>query len=100
MNRPHRLPPRAGAGLALLICPVLLLAGCSGRDPAPAENIAEIEAAAQRAEKAAERAEAAARRASNAPAAPVVEVEPEVVDTENRGSSDLTDPQPEAEIKD
>ena len=61
----------------LLMLGICLLSGCSGRDPDSAEHLAEINAAAARAEKAAERAEAAVAKLQQA-GAPVPEIEPEV----------------------
>lgn len=51
--------PFAKTGLLALFLGASLIAGCSGRDADSAERLAEINAAAARAEKAAERAEAA-----------------------------------------
>lgn len=56
-----------------------LLSGCSGRDADSAERVAEINAAADRAEKAADRAEAAVAKLQNAKP-PVPQYEPEAED--------------------
>lgn len=61
-----------------------LLAGCSGRDADSAERLAEINAAALRAEKAADRAEAAAKKIEQAG-------QPMVVDADPDATEDATD---------
>ncbi len=55
------------AALAASCLGMSLLAGCSGRDTASAERLAEMNAAASRAEAAADRAEKAAAKLSAAP---------------------------------
>lgn len=66
----------AKAGLLATSLGASLLAGCSGRDEDSAERIAEINAAAARAENAAKRAESAVAKMHKA-AAPIPEIEPE-----------------------
>ncbi len=68
--------PLAKTGLLALILGAGLLAGCSGRDTDSAERLAEINAAAARAEKAAERAEAAVAKLEKASPARI-EYEPQ-----------------------
>lgn len=67
--------PKTGL-LAGALC-ACLLGGCSDRNANSAERLAEINAAADRAEKAADRAEAAVAQLQKA-GAPIPEIEPEV----------------------
>lgn len=101
VNRPNAFAPRAGAGLAALICSALLLSACSGRDAASAEKVAQINAAAQRAEKAAERAEAAAAQVAKGTAPTVIEVDPnEEDDEEAKKLAEQNEPlPPDADLK-
>lgn len=69
-----------------IIGAAMMLGGCSGRDTASSEQLAEINAAAARAEKAAERAEAAAAKASKAGQATVVDAVPETNDMTEEGA--------------
>lgn len=72
-------PPLIKTGLLAAALGAGLLGGCSGRDADSAERVAEINAAAARAEKAAERAEAAVAKLQNAKS-PVPQYEPEAED--------------------
>jgi hypothetical protein len=63
----------------LLLGSALLLGGC-GRDTDGAEKLAEMNAAALRAEKAAERAEAAASKAEKASQPQVIEADPDATE--------------------
>ncbi len=69
--------PFTRTGLLAGIVYVCLLGGCSDRNANSAERLAEINAAADRAEKAADRAEAAVAQLQKA-GAPIPEIEPEV----------------------
>jgi len=76
-----------------------LLAGCSGRDTDSAERLAEINAAAARAEQAAERAEAAAAKVEKGGQGPVEEVEPAVEEPggdEPAAADDSLPPEPDS----
>lgn len=67
------------------------LGGCSGRDADSAERVAEINAAADRAEKAAERAEAALAKLQNAKP-PVAQYEPEAEDPNPQDAAAAEEP--------
>ncbi len=74
-----------------------LLAGCSGRDEDSAERLAEINAAAARAEQAAQRAEAAVAKLEKSDQGPVEEVEPNVDEPSDDGAApdDSVPPEPD-----
>jgi len=90
VNRSHRLIVRAGPiAASLLLGSALLLGGCSGRDTSAAEKVAQINAAAERAEKAALRAEAAAAKIEKLNQPTVIEADPDA--TEDAADADLTE---------
>jgi NAD(P)-dependent dehydrogenase (short-subunit alcohol dehydrogenase family) len=73
----HILFSKAGRITAALLGGALLLGGCSGRDAEAAEQLAEMNVVAARAEKAAERAEAALAKIEKAGQPQVVEADPD-----------------------
>jgi len=96
--------PSAGAGLAAVALAAAVLGGCSGRDASGAEKIAEINAAADRAEKAATRAEEAAAKIEKLNQPTVIEVDPDATedaaDAGEAAAAEANEPvQPDADVK-
>ena len=88
---PRLNPPLIKTAMLAAVLAAGLLGGCSGRDANSEERVAEINAAAARAEKAAERAEAAVAKLQGAKA-PIPQYEPAAEDPspEGQGPADLT----------
>jgi hypothetical protein len=79
--RANILSSKAGpSAAAIALVATALLGGCSGRDTAGAEKLAEINAAAQRAENAAVRAEKAAEKLEKAGQPTVIEADPDATE--------------------